>query len=93
MSTSAVNLDRWGFDEGTGTVAKDSTSRAIDGTLKSGATWMPWVSGSAVQLNGTSAYVGMPSRAVIATGGFTVAAGPNRRRRARTRSWPRTAPG
>ncbi|WP_432947858.1 LamG-like jellyroll fold domain-containing protein [Kribbella sp. CA-253562] len=74
QSTSAVNLDRWAFDEGTGTVAKDSTSRGIDGTLAGGATWTTGVAGTAVQFNGTSAYVGMPGRAVLTKDSFTITA-------------------
>jgi hypothetical protein len=72
--TAGVNTDRWAFDEGTGTVAKDSSPRAIDGTLSGGATWTTGVSGTAVQLNGSTAYVGMPVRGVVTKGSFTISA-------------------
>ncbi|MEV6448233.1 LamG-like jellyroll fold domain-containing protein [Amycolatopsis sp. NPDC051716] len=43
----------WHFDEGTGTVARDASANAADGTLK-GATWTAGAAGKAVQLDGKS---------------------------------------
>ncbi|WP_372664742.1 LamG-like jellyroll fold domain-containing protein [Amycolatopsis kentuckyensis] len=43
----------WHFDEGTGTVARDSSANAADGILK-GATWTAGAAGKAVQLDGKS---------------------------------------
>ncbi|NBH09323.1 LamG-like jellyroll fold domain-containing protein [Amycolatopsis sp. SID8362] len=43
----------WHFDEGAGTVARDSSANAADGTLR-GATWTAGAAGKAVQLDGKS---------------------------------------
>ncbi|WP_370962970.1 LamG-like jellyroll fold domain-containing protein [Amycolatopsis sp. cg9] len=43
----------WHFDEGTGTVARDSSANAADGTLR-GATWTAGAAGQAVQFDGKS---------------------------------------
>ncbi|MET3807479.1 alpha-L-arabinofuranosidase [Nakamurella sp. UYEF19] len=44
---------RWHFDEGSGTVAVDSSASGANGTLR-GATWTPGVSGSAIALGGSA---------------------------------------
>ncbi len=46
----------WKFDDGGGTVAKDSSGLGNDGAIKGGTTWVPGIMGGALQLNG-SGYV------------------------------------
>src|SRR6185436_5203502 len=48
---------RWTFNEGAGTVAGDSSGNGYTGTLNGGASWTPGVNGSAVTLDGVSAFV------------------------------------
>jgi fibronectin type 3 domain-containing protein len=45
------------FDENAGTVAADSTGHGHDGTLGGGATWTVGMLGSAISLNGSTAFV------------------------------------
>ncbi|MEV4178193.1 LamG-like jellyroll fold domain-containing protein [Nonomuraea sp. NPDC049709] len=67
--------DHWKFDEGSGTVARSSEGRKMSATLKGGASWdTAGVSGAAVRLNGTSAFVETPQRAITSTDSFTVTA-------------------
>ncbi|WP_336216121.1 LamG-like jellyroll fold domain-containing protein [Nonomuraea sp. LPB2021202275-12-8] len=67
--------DHWKFDEGSGTVTRSSEGRKTNGTLKDGASWeTAGLAGGAVRLNGTSAFVEMPSRAIASTDSFTVTA-------------------
>lgn len=49
----------WGFDEGTGSIAKDLTVNANHGTLKNGVQWQTsgCVSGSCLKFGGTPEYV------------------------------------
>ncbi|WP_103349266.1 LamG-like jellyroll fold domain-containing protein [Amycolatopsis sp. CA-128772] len=56
----------WHFDEGTGTVARDSSANAADGTLH-GATWTAGAAGRAVQLDRKST-VDMGSSPAFDTG-------------------------
>ena len=46
----------WKFDEGAGTLARDSYGLGNDGTLRGGTQWVPGIMGGAVQLTG-SGYV------------------------------------
>ena len=56
MATAAPVSDllALGFDEGTGTVAYDSSGKLNDGTLVSGAAWAAGKVGGALDLNGSS---------------------------------------
>jgi hypothetical protein len=47
----------WQFDEGSGTVAKDSSGHGNDGTLNGGPQWVPGYSGGALKFDGTDDYV------------------------------------
>jgi len=47
----------WKFDEGSGTVASDSTGNGNTGTLLNGAGWSPGVQGTALNLDGVNDYV------------------------------------
>jgi len=63
----------WSFDEGTGDTAADSSPYGRDGQLRGGAAWAPGRFGGGIQLNGTSAYVAVPSFPVT-TGAVTMVA-------------------
>jgi hypothetical protein len=74
-ATPPVNLDRWTLDEGTGTVAQDSTTRNADLTLNGGATWTTGAVGpSALRLNGSTGYAVAPFRCVNPRDSFSVSA-------------------
>ena len=51
----------WSFNDGKGTVAKDSSSYHRDGTLQGGVTWTQGRFGGGLQFDGTSGYVSIPS--------------------------------
>jgi len=63
----------WSFDEGKGTVAADGSPNGNNGTINGGATWVPGVYGSALQFNGTNAYVGTGKSLLNGLTGFTMA--------------------
>ncbi len=67
---------RWNFDEGTGTVADDSSGAANPGTLGAGATWTTaGHTGDAVVLNGTATgHVTGAAPAVSTDASFSVSA-------------------
>jgi subtilisin family serine protease len=50
----------WKLDEGTGTVAGDSSSNGIDGTVNGGAQWIAGQAGSALGFDGSNDYVSIP---------------------------------
>ncbi len=52
-------LAYYDFDEGSGTVVKDKSKYANDGTIR-GATWVQGKVGSALKFNGTDSYVEFP---------------------------------
>ncbi|WP_232314084.1 LamG-like jellyroll fold domain-containing protein [Ralstonia sp. A12] len=62
------------FDEGSGTAAADSTGNGHAGTLINGATWGTGRNGSAVSLNGSGAYVALPSDLLTDLSDFTISA-------------------
>jgi hypothetical protein len=63
----------WSFDEGAGTVAADGSPNSNHGTINGGATWVPGVHGSALQFNGTNAYVGTGKSLLNGLTAFTLA--------------------
>jgi hypothetical protein len=63
----------WAFDEGKGTVAADGSPNGNNGTINGGAIWVPGVYGSALQFNGTNAYVGTGKSLLNGLTGFTMA--------------------
>jgi concanavalin A-like lectin/glucanase superfamily protein/glycosyl hydrolase family 2 len=64
----------WPLDEGSGTVAHDTSGAGHDLTLTGGPTWVPGESGSALQFDGSTQY-GQTSGPVLDTeGNFSVAA-------------------
>jgi hypothetical protein len=52
----------WKFDEGSGTVAHDSSGNAISGTIY-GALWTAGMSGNALHFDGANSYVEVPNSA------------------------------
>jgi concanavalin A-like lectin/glucanase superfamily protein len=73
--TPSVQIDRWAFEEGTGTVAQDATARDADLTLNGGATWTTGAVGqSALRLNGSTSYAVAPFQCVSSMDSFTVSA-------------------
>ena len=53
-SPSANLIAYWALNDNAGTAAADSSGRGHDGTLRSGATWTPGLSGSALQFDGSN---------------------------------------
>jgi len=51
----------WLFDDGKGTVAKDSSGKGLDAKLAGGPEWVDGKFGKALKFNGTSAYVEVPA--------------------------------
>jgi hypothetical protein len=60
------------FDEGAGTVANDSSGNGHTGTLNGGASWVAGKYGDAVSLNGSGAYVSLPSDLLLDVGDFSI---------------------
>lgn len=50
----------WRFDEGSGTVASDSSGNGNTGTLKNGPQWVNGISGTALSFDGSDDYVSIP---------------------------------
>lgn len=61
----------WKFDEGSGSIAYDSSGNGNDGTVY-GATWTDGVSNGALQFDGVSNYVGIASSSSLALSGNQV---------------------
>jgi len=61
----------WKFDEGSGSVAGDSSGNENTGTIY-GAEWITGVIGTAVNLNGVDNYVAVPTSPTIAVSGTEV---------------------
>jgi Concanavalin A-like lectin/glucanases superfamily len=61
--TSVVG--QWALNEGSGTVAADSSGNADNGTILGGATWVPTGSDSALSFNGATAAVQIPDSAAL----------------------------
>ncbi|MFD4994026.1 LamG-like jellyroll fold domain-containing protein [Cellulosimicrobium cellulans] len=55
----------WTLDEGSGTLAGDSSGRDLDGTLSGGTTWVDGAIGQAVRFDGTSGRVTVPDAAAL----------------------------
>ncbi|MHC4584691.1 MAG: LamG domain-containing protein [Planctomycetota bacterium] len=50
----------WRFEEGSGTIAYDSSGNGLDGELIGGVTWTEGRFGGGIELDGTSGYVSVP---------------------------------
>jgi len=72
-SAGAGLIGHWAFDEGTGSVAKDSSGNGHDGQLVGNPTWTAGTVGGALEFNGTTAKVDIPYWAdVTPTAGATM---------------------
>jgi hypothetical protein len=58
-------VGHWTFDQGSGTIATDSSGSGNNGTLMNGPTWTAGKIGGALALNGTSSYVVVPDSASL----------------------------
>ncbi len=63
----------YGFDQGSGTVAPDSSGNGNNGTIAN-ATWTTGRFGGALNFNGTNAYVNLPALGTFYNSGFTLEA-------------------
>lgn len=81
--TEGRTLALYHFDEGTGTAVNDSSPNNFDGTLTGTPTWAAegtrwnytaetFAAGAALQLNGTSQYMSVPTLFTKAPGTFTI---------------------
>jgi hypothetical protein len=61
----------WNFDEGTGTVAGDSSGNGNNGVIN-GATWVDGIFGKALSFDGSSAYVSVPNNSSLLPSQITV---------------------
>jgi len=59
-STSLPPVGYWEFDEGSGTVAGDSSGNGNTGTLKNGPQWVKGISGTALYFDGINDWVRIP---------------------------------
>jgi hypothetical protein len=66
-------LARWDFDEGQGTTARDASGNGNGARLMGGAGWGAGrAGGSALQLNGSGAYVALPADILHDVGDFSI---------------------
>jgi hypothetical protein len=63
----------WMFDDGSGTVAKDSSGKGNDGTLNGGPQWVSGYSGGALKFDGTDDYVDCGNDASLDLTAWTIA--------------------
>jgi hypothetical protein len=63
----------WKFDEGSGTVAYDSSGNGNNGNLTNGPTWTDGKVGGALSFDGVNDYVNVPSIQSVNGGGVTFA--------------------
>ena len=63
----------WRFDEGSGTVARDSSGRGNDGAIKGDPQWVAGKTGSALELDGNGDYVEVGGVGISGTAPRTVA--------------------
>ena len=63
----------WSFNEGAGTIANDLSENGYDGTLVGGTSWTDGIYGSALQFNGSDAYMETGQSFLNGLAGFTLA--------------------
>ena len=74
-ASASTLTGHWTFDEGSGTVARDSSAGGHPLTLQNGASWGPGVVGAfALSLSGAGQYAEAGSPLIDTTGSFTVSA-------------------
>ena len=67
QTSSADLVGYWPFDEGAGDIARDLSGNGYDGTIYN-ATWVPGKLGSALDFDGSTAYVDIPAEACSTIG-------------------------
>jgi hypothetical protein len=72
-SVSADLIGHWRFDEGSGTVAYDSSGNDHDGTIYGSPSWVSGVGGNALEFDGTDDYVGTGESLLDNMSEFTLA--------------------
>ncbi len=79
-NTSAELVTHWSFNEGSGTIAFDSSSNVYNGTLEGNPQWVDGKLGGALQFDGSDDYVhcGLIDIDTNITGGLTVCAWVNK---------------
>jgi hypothetical protein len=65
-------IGHWCFDEGSGTTAFDSTGNHLDGNLHGVQSWVPGRLGSAIQSDGLTTYMEVPSQPALNPGSMTL---------------------
>lgn len=72
-----INVDGlvgyWGFNEGTGTTAVDSSSNGYNGTI-SGASWTTGIFGSALSFDGINDKIALSGFSMVGEDSFSVSA-------------------
>jgi hypothetical protein len=72
---NAELVGKWTFNEGSGTIAHDSSGKGNDGTLVGGATWVTAPGSSGIQFNGSTGYINFGHAASLNLGNaFTIEA-------------------
>ena len=66
-------VGHWRMDEGSGTIAGDSSGNGNTGTLTNGPTWAPGKYGNAVNFDGTNDYISVPDATSLKPSTITVA--------------------
>lgn len=67
-------VGHWTFNEGTSTLAKDSSNFGNNGTLVSGVSWVNGKRGKAASFDGSSGYVRVPDSNSLDVDSFTISA-------------------
>jgi len=66
-NVSADLVAHWKFDDGSGTIAQDSSGNGYDGTLFGEPTWVAGQIGGALEFDGTNDYVELPIGSLISS--------------------------
>ncbi len=74
LITAPALLAQLKFDESSGSTAADTTGHGWNGTLMNNPAWVPGHNGNAVNLNGTSQYVSLPTNVVCTLNDFSITA-------------------
>ena len=67
-------LMHYTFDEGSGTVAHDSSGNGYDGTLQNTPTWVPGIRNGALHFDGSTSYVAVVNSPDVSVSSFSVSA-------------------
>ena len=67
-------LAHYTFDEGSGSIAHDSSGNGYDGNLVNGPVWTTGIRNGALQFNGSTTYVSVPNSPDVSVSSFSVSA-------------------